>query len=80
MCENNKYDANFLFAIFIWNENKIYTLQRIVLDKVGKTFVQFKNACKYWLPFSVCGEMHISVAHRFKEILNVELLEKRQCM
>ena len=34
-----------------WNENKIYTLQRLVLDKVDKRFVQFKNPCNYWLLF-----------------------------
>ena len=80
MCENNTYVVNCLFGIFVWNENKIYTLQRIVLVKVDKRFVQFKNAFNYQLSFSVCGEMHISVAHRFKEITNIELLEKRQCM
>ena len=52
MCENNKYDLNCLFCVFVWNENKIYTLSRIVLDKVDKRFVQLKNACNYWLPFS----------------------------
>ena len=31
-----------------WNGNKIYTLQRLVLDKVDKRFVQFKNPCNYW--------------------------------
>ena len=51
MCENNKYDVNCLFGIFIWNENKIYTLHRIVLDRVDKRFVQFKNPCNYWLLF-----------------------------
>ena len=71
MCENNKNDVNCLFDIFVWNENKIYTLQIIILDKVDKRFAQFKNTCNYWLPFSVCGEMHISVAHWFKEITNI---------
>ena len=51
MCENNKYDVNCFFDIFIWIQNKIYTLQRIVLDKEDKRFVQFKNPCNYWLLF-----------------------------
>ena len=80
MWENSKCDADCLLVIFVWNENKIYTLQRIVLDKVDRRYVQVKNACNYWLPFSVFGEMHISVAQRFKEITNIELLGKCQCM